>query len=197
MKKTAIGTALAVLAATIPASASAQRLNPAVSAIVDTPEVMRTCTACVAANQQLQAQVTQLQQRAQQLGQPLQTERQAIETSLQALNGNQPDAALQQRIQAFQTRESSAQQELEQQRQTLERNRQYVQQQVVAQLEPILTQVMQARGANVVLDKNATMAATAGLEVTAEVLAELNRRLPSVSAVAPAPAPQQQQPQGR
>lgn len=196
MKKIAIGTALAVLAASIPAAAPAQRINAAVIAVVDTQRILRECTACVAANQQLQSQITALQQRAQQLSQPLQTERQSLETAVQALQGKQPDAALQQRIQAFQTRENSAQQELQTQQQTVERNRQYVTQQIGAQLDPILTEVMTARGANVVLDKNATMAAAASLEVTNDVLTRLNQRLPSVNTVAPAPT-QQQQPQGR
>ena len=197
MKKIAIGTALAVLAATIPAAANAQRINAAVIAVVDTQTVMRTCTACVAANQQLQAQLTQLQQRAQQLNQPLQTEEQALQTQINALAGKAPDAALQQRLAAFRTRQNSAQQELQTQQQTLERNSQHVTQQIATQLRPILTEVMQARGANLILDKNATMESADNLEVTADVLARLNQRLPSVSTVAPAQAPAQQQPQGR
>ena len=195
MKNFAIGTALAVLAASIPAAAPAQRVNTALVAIVDTQRGLRECTACVAANQQLQTQVTALQQRAQQLGQPLQTEGQSIQTAIQALNGREPDAALQQRITAFEARQNSAQQEIQTQQQTLERNRQYVTQQIGTALDPILTEVMQARGANVVLDKNATMAAGASLEVTTDVLTRLNQRLPSVNTVAPAPT--QQQPQGR
>jgi hypothetical protein len=58
---------------------------------------------------------------------------------------------------------------------------------------------MTARGANVALDVNATLARTQALDVTTEVLTQLNQQLPSVS-VTPLPAgqqPPQQQPQGR
>jgi hypothetical protein len=56
---------------------------------------------------------------------------------------------------------------------------------------------MTARGANVALDVQATIARAQALDVTNEVLTALNQQLPSVS-VTPLPQqPQQQQPQGR
>ena len=54
---------------------------------------------------------------------------------------------------------------------------------------------MTARGANIALDTNATLAHSQTTDVTADVLAGLNRALPSVS-LTPLPQ-QQQQPQGR
>ena len=97
MTKLYFGAAIAALAATIPAAAPAQRLSPAVIAVVDIGRVSTECTACRAAATQLQTQGQQLQQRAQQLQQQLQTEGQPIQTAVNALNGKQPDAALQQR----------------------------------------------------------------------------------------------------
>ena len=57
-------------------------------------------------------------------------------------------------------------------------------------------QVMQRRGANVMVEAGATLASGANLDVTNDVLAALNQQLPSVATTAPA-APAQQQPQGR
>ena len=195
MNKLAIGTALAVLAAAIPSAAPAQRLSPTVIGIVDMDRIFRECVACRAAQAQLEQQLTNLRTRAQQLGAPLQTEGQTLDAAVKALAGKQPDAALTARIQSFQTRQATANQELQTSQATLERNRQHVSQQINTRLNPIVTEVMNARGATVVLDKNATLTSTASIDVTNDVLTRLNTQLPSVSTVAPAAAPQQ--PQGR
>lgn len=194
MNKLMIGAALAALA--LPAAAPAQRLGSAIIAVVNTDRIFAECTACRAANTQLQTQVQQLQQRAQTLGQPLQTEAQAVQQAVQALNGRQPDAALAQRIQALQTKENSANQELARGQQNVRSIQLHVQQQINARLRPIINQVMQSRGATVALDENAALAFSPSIDVTADVLAQLNQQLPSVS-VTPLPQQQQQQPQGR
>ena len=108
MTKLFFGAALATLAIAIPTAAPAQRLNPAVVAVVDIARVSTECTACRAAATQIQTQVQQLQTRAQQLQTQLSGQGQPIQTAVNALNGRQPDAALQQRITAFQTQERSA-----------------------------------------------------------------------------------------
>ena len=67
---------------------------------MDTQKIFADCTACKAAQTQLQSQATAIQQRAQALGQPLQAEAEAIQ---KAAGGKAPDAALQTRIRALQT----------------------------------------------------------------------------------------------
>ncbi|HEY9554321.1 OmpH family outer membrane protein [Allosphingosinicella sp.] len=198
MNKFVFGAALAALATAIPASAPAQRLGGAVIAVVDVEQVMAQCTACVAARTQLQQQLQQAEGRAQQLSQPLETEAQSIQQALAALGGKQPDAALTQRIQALQTKQNSARQELGGRQRTLQSTEAHVNQQIAARLGPIINQVMQTRGATVVLNKGNTLAASASIDVTNDVLAQLNQQLPSVS-VTPLPQQQtqQQQPQGR
>lgn len=187
--------ALAALAVSIPAAAPAQRLGNAVIAVVDTGRIFRECTACRAAISQLQAQENQLRTRAQTLGQPLQTEGTAIQTAVRALGTRQPDAALQQRITAFQTRQNSAAQEIERGQQNLRSIQAHVNQQLGTALGPVVNQVMQTRGASIVVDKGATLASSPSLDVTNDVLAGLNQRLPSLSVT---PLPQgQQQPTGR
>ena len=186
-KSAALASALLVA----PVAAHAQHAPAAVIVVVDRQKVFAECTACKAAQTQLQAQATSIQQRAQQLGQPLQTEAEAIQ---KAAGGKAPDAALQARIQALQTKENSANQEIQGRQQTFQRNRAYVAQQITAKLEPIVTSVMQKRGANIALDSDMTIASSASIDVTNDVLAQLNTQLPSVSVTAPA---QPAQPAGR
>lgn len=197
MNKLVFGTAFAALAIAVPASAPAQRLGAAVIAVIDTGRIFRECNACRTAQTQLQQQVDQARQRAQQLGQPIQTEGQSLENSLKALGGKAPDAALQGRIQAFQARQNTANQELQNRQATIQRNQQYVAQQINTKLDPIIKSVMQSRGANIAVDMQATLATSPSIDVTNDVLAQLNQQLTSVSVTAPAAPANAQQPQGR
>jgi len=176
--------------------------------VVDTDRVYRECTACRAAQTQLQGQITALQQRTQQLGQPLETEIQSLQQAAQAARAQTgaartaAESALQQRATALQARQTSASQELQGREQTLRSTQSHVVQQINVQLNPIINQVMTQRGANIALDTNATLARAAALDVTNDVLTALNQRLPSVS-VTPMPqqtapaAPQTPRPTGR
>lgn len=200
---TQIKAAMAALVLLSPAAASAQRLSPAVVAVVDTDRILRECTACRAAQTTLQGQVTQLQTRQQQLAAPIQTEAQAIQTAVQALQGKQPDAALQGRIQALQTRQNTANQELGRQEQTLRSTQQHVVQQINTRLGPIINGQLATTGATLIVDRGAALAVAPAIDITNAVLAQLNQQLPSVS-VTPLPAqaqqpaqPNQQQPQSR
>lgn len=177
------------------AGAQAQRMSPTVVAVVDTERVVRECNACKVAGTQIQSQVQQLQTLQQQLAAPLQTEQQSLEQAVRALNGKDPDAALKARIQAFQTKQQSANQQLQAREQQIRSTQQNVGQQINAKLQPIIASIMSSRGAQIVLDKGAVMDMAASVDVTNDVLTQLNQQLPSVS-VAPLPA-QQQQPQGR
>jgi len=193
MTKYAIGAALAALSLALPTAASAQRIGPAVVAVVDTQRIFTECTACRAAQTQIQSQITQAQQRAQTLQAPLQTEGNAIQAALRALNGKQPDAALQTRIRNFQTQENSANQELTNRQNTIRSTQAHVNQQIGTRLGPIINTVMNNRGATLVVDKGSTLANAPALEVTNEVLTALNQQLPSVS-VTPLPQQPGQQP---
>lgn len=206
MNKFAVGAALAALSLAVPGAALAQRIPNAQIVIVDTDRIYRECTACVAAQGQLQGLVAAARTRAQQLGQPLQTEAQSIEQAGAALRNQTgaartaAEAALTNRAQAFQTRQTAAQQELARMEQNIQSTQANVLRQINERLNPIINQVMNARGGNVALDTNATLARSAALDVTNDVLAALNQQMPSVT-VAPLPqqpAPAQpQQPQGR
>lgn len=197
MNKLVFGAAFAALAIAVPASAPAQRLGAAVVAVIDTGRIFRDCNACRTAQTQLQQQVDQARQRAQQLGQPLQTEGQSLENSLKALGGKAPDAALQGRIEAFQTRQNTANQELQNRQATIQRNQQFVAQQINTKLDPIIKSVMQSRGANIAVDMQATLATSPSIDVTNDVMAQLNQQLTTINVNAPAAPANTQQPQGR
>ena len=192
MKTLLISTAAAV-AALAPAAASAQAIPAAVVAVVDLDRVSSQCNACKTAQAALQGQVQAYQAREKALATPLQTEQQSIQAAIDALKGKDPDAALQARVKAFQTKQQQGAQELQTQQQQIQRNQQYIQKQVADKLGPIYQQVMQRRGANVLVEAGTTLAASNSVDVTNDVLAALNAALPTISTTAPA----QQQPQGR
>ncbi|MEG3180095.1 OmpH family outer membrane protein [Sphingomonas sp. LT1P40] len=186
--------ALAVAGATLGAgTVAAQALTDAKVAVVDVERIMRECTACVAANTQLQAQRTALQQFASQQGAPLQTEQTALEAAIKAAAGK-PDAALQQRAQAFQTRAQTAQRQVSEREQTFQRNVQYVQQQVAQKMVPVIQQISQQRGASITVARDSVLFAATTIDITPAVLTTLNSQLPSVSVTAPPPAAQPGQP---
>ncbi len=202
MTKLAYKAALAAaLSLAVPGAALAQRAPAATIVVVDTDRIYRECNACRAAQTQIQSQLNSAQQRAQALGQPIQSEGQSIEQAARAAANQQgaartaAETALQQRVVALQGRQETANQELAKLEQNIQSTRANVVRQINARLNPVISQVMTARGANLALDTAATLARAQGIDVTAEVLAALNQQLPSVSVT---PLPQQQpQPTGR
>jgi outer membrane protein len=198
MKRLLISTSLAAASAMLPAAAQAQAIPAAVVAVVDLEKVTASCTACKTASAALKSQVTGLQSRQQTLAGPLETEGKAIQATIDALNGKEPDAALKTRAQTWETKRSQAAQELQRQQQQIQLNQQYVQKQIADKLGPIYSQVMQRRGANIMVEIGQTLASGATLDVTNDVLTALNTSLPSVATTAPAAATRpQSQPQGR
>ena len=198
MNKLTFGAAVAALALALPGIATAQRTPAAVIIVVDSDRIYRECTACVAAQAQLQAQATNMQTRRQTLGAPLQQEMQSIEQAAQAAR-NQTGAArtaaeqaIQTRLQALQTRQTAANNELTQLEQTFRSTSAHVSQQIDQRLLPIIQQSMNAHNANLALPRGATYHYAPSLDVTNEVMAALNQQLPSVSVT---PLPQQQTPQ--
>jgi Skp family chaperone for outer membrane proteins len=206
MNKFAFGAAIAALSVTMPGVALAQRAPNAQIVVVDTARILRECTACISAAGQIQGQITALQQRQQTLGTPLQTELTAIEAEARRVRAlpagaarTAAEGAVNTRLQNLRTRENTANQELGRQEQTIQSTRAHVVQQIQVRLKPIIDGLLAARNANIVVDKDATLAFSPALDVTNEALAQLNQQLPNVS-VTPLPQAQQPttpQPQGR
>ena len=182
--------ASSILASTlVPAAATAQAVPGAVIAVVDIDRITADCNACKTAAATLQGQVNALKSREQSLSAPLQAEGKSIQTAIDALpKGTEPGAALQARIKAFDTKRQQGAQELSRQQTQIQRNQAYISQQIQTRLGPIYQQVMQRRGANLMVEVGSTLATGASLDVTADVLAALNAALPSVQTTAPAQA---------
>jgi Skp family chaperone for outer membrane proteins len=187
MNRFFLNAAFVALATAAPAALQAQAIAPAVVAVVDVQRILTQCTACAAANTQLQAQEQQIQARAAQLSTPLQTEATALQAAVTAARGN-PDAALQARITTFQTSQDAARREIQGRQETLQRNRNYVLQQIGQRLNPIVSQISQQRGATIAIDAGSTIWNSPSVDVTDAVLATLNTQLPAVSTTAPPPA---------
>lgn len=192
MKQLLICVALAT-SSIIPTAAAAQAVPAAVVAVVDLEKVTSQCNACKTASATLRGQVTALQNRQKALATPLETEQKGIQGAIDALNGKEPDAALQARVRAFQTKQQQGASELQTQQTQIQRNSAYVQKQIQDKLGPIYTQVMQRRGANILVEIGTTLASAATLDVTGDVVAALNVALPAIQT----DAPKQQTPQGR
>ena len=188
--------AASAVALMVPAAASAQAVPAAVIAVVDLDKVTTDCTACKTASAALRSKGTALQNQAKSLSTPLETEGKSIQAAVDALKGAEPDAALKGRVQAFESKRQTAAATYQKGQEQLQRDQQYIQKQIVDKLGPIYTQVMQKRGANVLMEVGSTLATAQSVDVTADVTAALNVALPSIATTAPA-APAQQQPQGR
>lgn len=183
---------LALAAAVVPTAAQAQRVPAPSIVVVDTPRIYRECTACRAAQTQLEAQLTQIQTRQQQLGQPIQAELASIQQAAAALPAAGPartaaETALQTRANALRQRETAATQELQTLQNNFRSTQENVLRQINARLNPAVTQVMTQRGANIAMDRQAVLDRAQALDVTDAVLALLNQQLPAVSVV-PLPA---------
>jgi Skp family chaperone for outer membrane proteins len=193
--KTLLASAAFAASLVMPAAAAAQALPSAVVAVVDLEKVQSSCTACRSATAALTSQANALKARETALTTPLQAEGKAIQTALDALpQGTEPSAALKARITAFNTKRQQGAQEISTRSQQIQRNQAYIAQQIQTKLNPIYQQVMQRRGANLLVEIGTTLASSATLDVSNDVLAALNTALPSVQTTAP-PAPAQ--PQGR
>jgi outer membrane protein len=191
--KTMLVAAAFAAALLAPPVASAQALPAAVVAVVDLDRVTSECNACKTAQAALRSQVQAYQSREQTLAAPIETEQKSIQAEIDALKGKDAGPALKSRVQAFQAKQQQAAQELSAQQKQIQANQQYIQKQVQDKLNPIYQQVMQRRGANLLVSVDATLATTTSVDVTNDVLAALNASLPTIVTTAPA----QQQPQGR
>lgn len=174
---------LAAAATLIATPALAQRLPAASMLIADVDRVVSESNAGRAAAAELQTRLQALQQRAATLQQGLQTEAAAIRTGQQ--NNTLKDKALEDRIKAFEARQQAASGEVQRGEQDLSRAQNFVSQQIGAALRPLVAQVMQARGASLIVPASAVLQHTAGLDATQDLLTRLNAALPSVSTTPP------------
>lgn len=113
----------------------------------------------------------------------IQTEQQAIQTAAHGLTADQVRAnrPLSQRVEALDTRFQT----FRTRQQGLARDMEYTQQMTLQdfnnQITPIVREVMEARGAGVVIDANATQLVLPAYNATDDVVARLNQRLRTIN----------------
>ncbi len=105
----------------------------------------------------------------------LQAEGQALQQQIAILA---PDAK-QKKIAAFEAKQSSLQISAQRKEQDIQAGFMAARQAIEKQLGPILQGLMQQRGANMILDKNAVVFATTGIfDITQPAIDQLNQKLP-------------------
>ncbi len=177
-----IGPALLVMALlATPLKAFAQTDGLAGIAVIDTERATKEATAFISLNQQMQERSGMFEEEIRQIQNQLQEEEQQLEGQ-RALLSNE---AFQERVQAFQARVNEAQRGVNERKRLLDEAYVFGRQQIKQELRTILLQLAEERGYRLILNWEVTdtmvIFADQSLDITNEVVALLNERLPSVS----------------
>ena len=144
--------------------------------VVDLQEAMSRSTAMAS----IQVELQQLRQLYQREFVALEQEFREIEQELVAESETLGEAALQERRRAFELRLSEAQHRVQDRRMALDRGEAEAVDRIRAILLDIVADVAADRDAQLVLARNQVIIVDQGLDITDEVVAHLNERLPTV-----------------
>lgn len=154
------------------AAAQAQAPNAKII-VVDFDRVSRESMVGQDISAQMESNRTDLESHARRIQQQLGAEQQELQQQRSIVS----DEAFQQRLQQFQQRAQQQQAQLQGLTQQARQAMQQANLEVQRALRPIVRQVMEEKGANVVLDKALVSQHAAGLDVTTEVIERLNQEL--------------------
>lgn len=165
---------LTALCLAIGAAAAAQAQTPnAQIIIVDFDRVSREALVGQDISAQMESNRVDLESYARQIQQQLGAEQQELQQQRSIVS----QEAFQQRLQQFQQKAQQQQGQLQTLTQQARQAMQQANLEVQRALRPIVRQVMEEKGANVVLDKALVAQHAAGLDVTTEVIERLNQTL--------------------
>lgn len=187
MKKLLISMALA--SAAMAAPVAAQTLPPAVIIVVDMDQVFQTSAAGKQAQAELKTRLDGIQSRLASLRTSFGAEEQTLVKSRPTPTS--PPATItawETKAKDFQTRKTQAEQDLAKRDQEFQNSRTFVLKQINDGAQPIITAIMKERGATIALAEGATLQHAASIDVTADVVARIDKSLPRVSTTAPAGA---------
>ena len=186
MKKLFI--ALALAGASTPVMA--QQLPAAVIVTVNRQEMIAISAAAKAAQGELKPKADGLNARLSQLRTSLAAEEKALRDS-QPQQAAAPAAvqAWQAKVRDFDTRRGQADQELQRRQAEIQQSEQWVVKQINDGAQPIISQIMRERGANIAVDEQVTIQHAAAIDITSDVVARLDKALPKVSTTPPAGTP--------
>ncbi len=185
--KTLSKTAILIAAMLGSSAALAQALPPPVVIIVDMDQVINGSAAGKQAAADLKTRADAIQARLASLRTQFGTEGEALQKAQPAPTAA-PAAitAWQTKARDLQSRQQAAEADLQKRDRDFQASRQLVLKQINDAAQPVISTVMRERNATIVLAEGATLQHSAAIDVTADVLARLDKSLPRVSTAAPA-----------
>lgn len=178
---------LAAMAAVVVMAASgtalAQSAQSANVIVVDSTQIVRTSLAGQDLARQAENQNAELQAERARLEQEFRTE----EQDLVRQQGILSPEAFEERRRTVAQRISSSQNELQDKARRFQIGLQRAEAELQRQLNPIYQELMRKHGANLVLDRRSIIMSGPGMDVTTEVVDELDQALPSIRLEIPAP----------
>jgi outer membrane protein len=171
------------------ATAAVPTLQPAVIAIVNMDQVINGSAAGKQAQVDLKAKVDAFQANVTKLKAQFGAEEEALVKARPQASDTAATTAWEAKAQDYQTRRQTAEAGLAQQEKEIQTLRQSVLNQITDAANPLITAIMRESGATIVLPEGATLQHIASIEITAEVIARLDKSLPSVSLSTPAAKP--------
>src|ERR1700761_4160248 len=157
--------------------------------VLDRAAIMQFSKAGQDIAKQIQAYSTQAKADLQNQGRALETEERTLQQQVAILA---PDVKAK-RIAAFQAKQQALQAQVQKKDEQMRYAFAQARQQMEGKLGPILQGLVKARGANMVLDKQAVVFATqGGFDITGDAINQLNQQLPTLKVnfnVTPPPAP--------
>jgi Skp family chaperone for outer membrane proteins len=200
-----VGTGIAMLMAllvVVPAGAQKPPAPPGPGAavrilVIDRQALMRASSVGQDIARQVQALTKAAETELKGEGEALQRERADLERQVAILA---PDVKAQ-KIRAFQAKEQVFQQKVQARQYQIRYGVALAQRQVESVAGPVVQKIMQDRGANLMIDRQAVVVGAPGFDVTAVAVALLNQKLPTVKVQLVTPPPevlqrmQAQQPQ--
>ena len=172
--------AASIAAATLAAVPAAAQVN-GIATSVPEAVIVRSAARQAAYNQISQTYAAQLQQI-----QALRTETQTLQRSLDTNGDNQITDAEIQAGQAIVTQVQQKEQQIAQIGQPIGLAQTYVIEQLLMDYQNAQTQVIQAKGIQLMLSQDAIQYAPEGVDVTSDIVAALDQRLPTVQSTPPA-----------
>jgi len=170
--RTILTSLVLILAAT---AAQAQSTPSAKILVVDFNRVSRESLVGQDISDQMESNRTKLEQYARQVQQQLGTQQQELQQQRNVIS----QEAFQQRLQQFQQKAQQRQSEVQQLTKQARQAMQQANSEIRRALRPIVRDIMEERGANLVLDKAVVSQNLSGLDVTTEVIERLNQKMDS------------------
>lgn len=154
----------------------AQELPQAVVAVVDTQEIRRESLAGQDFSRQVKAIQAAFQAEYNKVSQSLKKQ----EAELQRQRAILSQKAFQKRRQAFAQKYQKAQQQLQEKRRQINQAINKASNELTRALMPIFQKIAEERGANIVVERSQIVLPAPELDITDEVIAELDKVLPSI-----------------